>query len=262
MRAGSAISPSVYKKVGDVQCAQGDLSGALKSYRDSLGIVRSLPSRTRAMRTGRAISPIATKRRRRAERSGRSARRAQELPRQPWNPEKLAKQDPGNADWQRDLSVSYSRVGDVQSAQGDLSGALKSYRDGLHICQRLAKQDPRQCGWQRDLSGATQESARCRALRATWQARSRATATALIFQKLAKQDPGNADWQRDLSVSYIEVGNVQSEQGDLSGALKSYRDSLGILEKLAKQDPGNAVGSAISPRATLESATCRALRAT
>ena len=28
-----------------------------------------------------------------------------------------------------------------------------------------------------------------------------------------------------LSVSYNKVGNVQSAQGDLAGALKSYRDS-------------------------------------
>ena len=70
-----------YDKVGDVQVAQGDLAGALKSYRDGL-----------------AIS------------------------------DRLAKSDPGNAGWQRDLSVSYDKVGDVQVAQGDLAGALKSYR--------------------------------------------------------------------------------------------------------------------------------------
>jgi tetratricopeptide (TPR) repeat protein len=88
-----------------VQSAQGDLAGALKSYRDSLGIA-----------------------------------------------EKLAKQDPGNADWQRNLSISYDRVGDVQSAQGDLTAALKSYRDSLGIREKLAKQDPGNAGWQRDLS--------------------------------------------------------------------------------------------------------------
>ena len=42
--------------------------------------------------------------------------------------ERLAQSDPGNADWQRDLSVSFERIGDVQVAQGDLSGALKSYQ--------------------------------------------------------------------------------------------------------------------------------------
>ena len=57
-----------------MQVAQGDLAGALKSYRDSLAII-----------------------------------------------ERLAQSDPGNAGWQRDLSVSYIKVGDVQTAQGDLA---------------------------------------------------------------------------------------------------------------------------------------------
>jgi hypothetical protein len=38
------------------------------------------------------------------------------------------------------------------SAQGDLAGALKSYRDSLGIREKLAKQDPGNAGWQRDLA--------------------------------------------------------------------------------------------------------------
>ena len=60
--------------------------------------------------------------------------------------------DPGNAGWQRDLSVSYNKIGDVLVAQGNLPEALKSYRDGLAIADRLAKADPGNAGWQRDLS--------------------------------------------------------------------------------------------------------------
>ncbi len=66
--------------------------------------------------------------------------------------ERLAKADPGNAGWQRDLSVSYNKVGDVLVAQGNLPEALTAYRDGLAISERLAKADPGNAGWQRDLS--------------------------------------------------------------------------------------------------------------
>jgi hypothetical protein len=48
--------------------------------------------------------------------------------------------------------VSYINIGDVQVAQGDLAGALKSYKDGLAIADRLATSDPGNAGWQRDLS--------------------------------------------------------------------------------------------------------------
>jgi tetratricopeptide (TPR) repeat protein len=66
--------------------------------------------------------------------------------------ERLTKADPGNARWQRDLAVSYSKVGDVLEAQGKLDEALEVYREDLAITERLTKADPGNAGWQRGLS--------------------------------------------------------------------------------------------------------------
>lgn len=57
-----------------------------------------------------------------------------------------------NAGWQRDLSVSYNNIGDAQQAQGDLAGALESYRADLAIAEKLAAQDASNAGWQYDLA--------------------------------------------------------------------------------------------------------------
>ncbi len=43
---------------------------------------------------------------------------------------------------QRDLSISYNKVGDVLVRQGKLDEALKAFRDGLAIRERLAAADP------------------------------------------------------------------------------------------------------------------------
>ena len=56
--------------------------------------------------------------------------------------QRLAEQDPGNASWQRDLSVSHNKIGDVLRAQGDLDGALGEFRASFEIRKRLAEQDP------------------------------------------------------------------------------------------------------------------------
>ena len=170
-----------------------------------------------------------------------TSRGAQELPRQPWNREKLAKQDPGNAGWQRDLSVSYDNVGDVQRAQGDLAGALKSYRDSLGIAEKLAKQDPSNAGWQRDLSVRYSNVGNVQAHRATSRVRSRATARALesprsLPSRIRAMRTGSA-----ISPSARQRRRRAGAQGDLAGTLKSYRESLGIAEKLAKQNPSNAL---------------------
>ena len=68
--------------------------------------------------------------------------------------ERLARADPTNAGWQRDLSVSNNRIGDVLQARGDLDGALAAYQASLDIRERLARADPTNAGWQRELSAS------------------------------------------------------------------------------------------------------------
>jgi hypothetical protein len=46
---------------------------------------------------------------------------------------------------------SYEKIGDVDSAQGDLPSALSSYKEGLQIRQKLAARDPGNAQWQTDL---------------------------------------------------------------------------------------------------------------
>ena len=60
--------------------------------------------------------------------------------------ERLAEADTENPAWQRGLSMSYDRVGDVLVAQGSLAEALKSFRSELAIADRLAKADPGNAG--------------------------------------------------------------------------------------------------------------------
>ncbi|HTW28913.1 MAG TPA: tetratricopeptide repeat protein, partial [Acetobacteraceae bacterium] len=65
--------------------------------------------------------------------------------------ERLAAADPGNAGWQRDLSVSHNKIGEVLVAQGKLAEALTAFRDSHAIFERLAAADPGNAGWQTDL---------------------------------------------------------------------------------------------------------------
>ena len=64
---------------------------------------------------------------------------------------RLAAADPANTQWQRDLSVSHEKLGDVARAAGDLAAARTAYQASLDIRTRLAAADPANTGWQRDL---------------------------------------------------------------------------------------------------------------
>ena len=139
--------------------------------------------------------------------------------------ERLAKSDPGNAGWQRDLSVSYEKVGDVQVAQGDLPARSTSYQASLAIAERLAQVRSRQCRLAARSVGVVREGRRraggagrsCRRAEASYQA------SLAITERLAKSDPGNAGWQRDLSVSYEQGRRRAGGAGQSAGALKSYQ---------------------------------------
>ena len=52
--------------------------------------------------------------------------------------EALAAEDLANIDWQRNLSVSHNKIGDVLEAQGDGPTALDAYRRSLDIREAVA----------------------------------------------------------------------------------------------------------------------------
>jgi len=153
-----------------------------------------------------------------------------------------ADQDPINTLWQRDLSVSYSKLGDVLQAQGDLGRGEKAYQDALAIGERLAAQDPTNTEWQRDLSVSYERLGDVLQAQGDLGRAEKAYQDALaITKRLADQDPINTLWQRDLSVSYNKLGDLLRDQGDLGRAEKAYRDALAIRKRLAAQDPTNTL---------------------
>jgi tetratricopeptide (TPR) repeat protein len=64
---------------------------------------------------------------------------------------KAARRSLNVAETERDLSVSYYKIGDVERAQGDLTGARESYSKSLAIRKNLAAADPSSASLQRDL---------------------------------------------------------------------------------------------------------------
>jgi tetratricopeptide (TPR) repeat protein len=155
--------------------------------------------------------------------------------------ERLAAQDPDNAGWQGDLSVSYNCIGGILESQGDLAGALEEFRKDLAISERLAAQDPDNAGWQRDL-GCSHSRIGCIMLAqgdfpGSLEQQGKSCA---IMERLAAQDYTNAEWQSALTIIYSRIGDILEAQGDLAGALDQFRKDLVISERLAAQDPANA----------------------
>src|SRR5215469_10709688 len=111
---------------------------------------------------------------------------------------KLVGSDPSKAQWQRDLSISYDKLGDVQLAQGDLAAALRGYTDGKAIAEKLARSDPSNAQWQRDLSISYNKLGNVQLVQGDLVAALRSyTESRTIREKLAGSDPSKAECHRD-----------------------------------------------------------------
>jgi tetratricopeptide (TPR) repeat protein len=149
--------------------------------------------------------------------------------------ERLAKADPGNAGWQRDLSLSQGRIGDVLVNQGHLAEALTTYQASLAIAERLAKADPGNAGWQSNLSVSHNKIGDVLKDQGNLPAALESFRASLaIAESLAKADPGTAGWwQHELSETLSKVASVQMMTGKLEEALANYTKALAAQEKLA-----------------------------
>jgi tetratricopeptide (TPR) repeat protein len=148
--------------------------------------------------------------------------------------------EPGNLEWQRQLSVSYAMIGDVLQAQVDLPGALASFRAALEINKMLTLRDPGNMEWQRDLSITHNRIGGVLSAQGDLPGTLTSFQNGLVIAKsLSTRAIDNLEWQRDLSVSHNLIGDVQRKQGDLPGALASFHASLATAQTLAARDKGN-----------------------
>jgi tetratricopeptide (TPR) repeat protein len=153
----------------------------------------------------------------------------------------LVQQQPNNAEFEVQLSVAYSRMGDVQVEQGELTQALQAYNTCVAIDEGMTKSDPANVERQQDLAVDYQRIGNVLLVQRNWaEALKSFRASLEIFDRLAKADPDNTRKQRDVSVSDQKIGDVLVGQGNLPEALKSYRDGLAIDNRLAASEPGNA----------------------
>ena len=130
-------------------------------------------------------------------------RRARNLP-SVW-----AHSNSGNTDWQRGLSVSYNEVGDVLEAKGDLTGALKSYRDSLAIRERRAQSNPSNTQWQRDLVVSYNNvGGVLKALGDLTGALKSYRDSLAITLRLVSLDRSNTEWQQDLQFVIGRIGGL------------------------------------------------------
>ncbi|MCK6396489.1 tetratricopeptide repeat protein, partial [Zoogloea sp.] len=134
----------------------------------------------------------------------------------------------GRADYQRNLSVSYIKLGDLMKALGEGEAARRYYEDSLAIRQRLVQAEPGRADYQRDLSVSYERLGDLLGALGEGEAARRYYEDSLeIAQCLAQAEPVRADYQRDVVVSLIRIAAMDSTQ-----AAALLQEALSILRAL------------------------------
>ena len=151
--------------------------------------------------------------------------------------QKLAAADPASAQAQRDLSVSYDRIGNVHLQHGDTTAALTAYQEILKISQKIAAANPASAQAQRDLSISYERLGNV-------QLQHGDTKAALdwyvkmydIKKRLVSADPGSAVAHRDLLISMLNIGKVAEQKTEFEKAIEWYQKALDVPKNIPRPE--------------------------
>ncbi len=151
---------------------------------------------------------------------------------------RLSDAAPNDEGYQRDLSVSHKKLGDVLVAQGNLTEALTAYRATHTILERLAQADPGNAGWQRDLSVSHDNLGDVLVAQGNLtEALTAYRASLAIRERLAQADPGNAGWQHDLGQAHAFLVYVHRKLAQIPEAREHLVAGRAILVDLVAKHP-------------------------
>ncbi|MGH3822094.1 MAG: TIR domain-containing protein [Pseudonocardiaceae bacterium] len=136
--------------------------------------------------------------------------------------------EPGRPDYQRDLSISYNKLGDLYRALGHGDQALQLYQQSLDIADRLAQSEPGRADYQRDLSISYQRLGICLTqLDRVEEAAAALTRHLQLALDVHQRVPGQVDAVVDLAIA-LHLTAELDDHGDERN--QQARELLELLE--------------------------------
>jgi serine/threonine protein kinase len=160
--------------------------------------------------------------------------------------DRLARLEPANKEFQRELLYSYARVADLYITLGQPAIAVEYFGKASVIAKSLAAADPSNDVLSLELDqvyfalGKALGGPSTANVGDTTKASEYLGKALAIDEKLAASHPGDVNYQQSLAASYNALGLMLSAGGNLTGELENYRKAVAIDEELVKSDGNNA----------------------
>ena len=132
--------------------------------------------------------------------------------------------------WQRDISISLERLGNIKSSTGDKQGALQAYEEMLSIDRRVAEADPSNLQREREVMFSLNKVGDMRFELSDMSGSLADYEEALgIARKLVENDGANPRSERDLALSFT------SPSYSSLGGLAAFEERLALSRDLAER---------------------------
>jgi tetratricopeptide (TPR) repeat protein len=132
----------------------------------------------------------------------------------------LVERDPGRLDLQRDLSVSYDNLGELQRALGDRDAARRYFESSLALDQRLVEREPGRSDLQRDLATSFERMASVD----PEQAASALARAVEIRRTLCERNPGDIGTRCELGIALVQLGYAATDTHALTEGHEILRE--------------------------------------
>ena len=153
----------------------------------------------------------------------------------------MARRNPDSHGVERQLAVSYERIGETHAALREHQKALRAHRTALQLFDGLLAHDSGNPDRIHERGGCLSRiGGLLLAQGKVSEARSAYEECLRVAGKLVALNATSADWQRNLLVSYGHVADVRLLLGDATGALEFHQRALDIGVSLAEHDPSSA----------------------
>jgi eukaryotic-like serine/threonine-protein kinase len=151
----------------------------------------------------------------------------------------MLKLSPDSAEVQHSYQMSILKLGDMLQADGDLQGALASFRQALDVAQRLQQRSPTAKN-ARQVAVAHNHIAVILDLlgdRAGSLSSSRESLE--IYRRLLSADPRNEMMQRGVAMAELNVGTQLALGGESPAGLRAVDEGVTIAQSMVALDPKN-----------------------
>ena len=156
--------------------------------------------------------------------------------------EALARDEPTNPRYQRDLAKTYDCLADRARESGQSTEAQRLYRQALALREALARDKPTNTTYERDLAIAYERLGDvARELGQLTEAERLYRRSLPLREGRARDKPANMTYQRELAIAYERLGDLARESGQGPEAERMYRRSLILIEALVLGEPTNTI---------------------